>query len=452
MKPNRMAMLILVLVFVVGGNSWALAAPRSPAPQPAPAAQTAPAACLTGDPFKLAALAKVIGSPRPPSRPVRIGEDITIAFVRAGSMSDGESAADFPPLGKPPHGTRDPAERPANQVRIDNAPLRIFNTRTKLEYRVFLSDRLLRTISTCHQRTGRTEAGGPADLGVVEGKPVGSAVQGGPIQPMGWSTGDDSRILRTPTTLWPWRTITQSSSWPDGEQSRCTMTLIGPRHLITAAHCLVNFGTSSWKTRKLTPARDGVGVDPYGFSQMTPTPPPGTEAWYLVPDQWVNPATPDDGNQYQWDIGLVLMVDRLGDQTGWMGYGAWTAGDLNQRDHLNRGYPGCQESYEERPEGCEMARLYGDTEYCEIGEYHHPGSNGWNRNFSFGCDISRGHSGSPLYHYRTRADGTQVPAVAAVVSWHECYTCTEDDDFPNHARRITPWMLGNISWLREQFP
>jgi hypothetical protein len=57
-----------------------------------------------------------------------------------------------------------------------------------------------------------------------------------------------------------------------------------------------------------------------------------------------------------------------------------------------------------------------------------------------------------LYHYRTRADGTQVPAVVAVVSWQECGTCTEDDDFPNHARRITPWMLGNISWLREQFP
>jgi hypothetical protein len=67
--------------------------------------------------------------------------------------------------------------------------------------------------------------------------------------------------------------------------------------------------------------------------------------------------------------------------------------------------------------------------------------------------MGRGHSGSPIYHYRYvpswNADG---PYVAAVVSWHECTTCDDDDEYPNHARRITPWVRDWISTLRETFP
>jgi V8-like Glu-specific endopeptidase len=232
---------------------------------------------------------------------------------------------------------------------------------------------------------------------------------------------------------------------------------VGPRHLITAAHCLVNFGTSNWKTRVLTPGRDGQNVMPYGQTQITANPPPGVESWYIVPDPWLDPNTNDDGTEeFQWDIGMVLTVDRLGEQTGWMGYNAYPASDLNTRNQLNRGYPRCD--VQEAPDGCQPHRLYGDSEYCDVGVYHHPGSNGWNREFSFSCDISRGHSGSPLYHYRyVPSWNAQGPYVAAVVSWHECLDdapgqCTTSDNFPNHARRITPWARDALSWLREQFP
>jgi V8-like Glu-specific endopeptidase len=288
--------------------------------------------------------------------------------------------------------------------------------------------------------------------------PVAGPSAAGSLAPEGWSDGVDSRILRTPTTLWPWRTITQSTFNASDTQSRCTMTLVGPRHLITAAHCLVDFGTTNWKARVLTPGRNGAAVMPYGSSNMTPNPPPGEEAWYIVPDPWLNPATDSSGTEeYQWDIGMVLMVDRLGDVTGWMGYNAYPASDLNTRNQINRGYPRCD--VQEAPDGgCTAHRLYGDTQYCEIGEYHHQGSNGWNREFSFSCDISRGHSGSPLYHYRyVPSWQAQGPYVAAVVSWHECLDdapgqCTAADDYPNHARRITPWARDALSWLREQFP
>jgi V8-like Glu-specific endopeptidase len=431
-----------------------------------PSGAAALAPCLTGDPYELAELADVISRSTPPSAPVVINRHLTVQFVRSATIDD--STDEVMGRGPPPGGDPQPREAPVYDAGFDGAPLRVFNTRTQLEYRVTMSDAMIRDITTCHERDGRTEAGGPIDgpavpelagpyLPIVQ-RHASSTVAGADeparaIQPFGWSNNDDTRIVRTPTTLWPWRTITQSSSWPDGEHSRCTMTLIGPRHLITAAHCLVDFQTTNWKARKLTPARNGPDVEPYGVSRMTPNPPPGEEAWYIVPDPWLDPNTPDTRDKYQWDIGLVLILDRLGNQTGWMGYGAYPASDLNQRKHLNRGYPGCLDSYAEKPEDCQVARLYGDTQYCDIGYYHHPGSNNWNRQLALSCDLSRGHSGSPIYHYRySPSKGKYVPVVTAVVSWQECQVCTDDDDYPNHARRITPWFLGRISWLKEQFP
>ncbi len=445
----------VLLLTAAGGATAGEASPRAAGP------------CLDGDPFNLAGLADVIANPNPPTAPVTLNRHILAQMVRKGALV---RADDTLQTGRKPPGEREPKEPPANQVALDNVPLRIFNTRTQFEFRVTFSDQLLRTISDCHERNGLSAPGGPATTGAVEGRLLSylpalygpSAARAGAMPftgllPDGWSNADDSRELRTPTTLWPWRTISQSTFSATDTQSRCTMTYVGPRHLITAAHCLVDFGTSNWKARTLTPGRNGQNVMPYGQTQITPNPPPGVESWYIVPDPWLDPNTNDDGTEeFQWDIGMVLTVDRLGEQTGWMGYGAYPSTDLNTRNQLNRGYPRCD--VQEAPDGCQAHRLYGDSEYCEIGEYHHPGSNGWNREFSFSCDISRGHSGSPLYHYRFipswNANG---PYVAAVVSWHECLDdapgqCDEDDDFPNHARRITPWARDALSWLREQFP
>jgi V8-like Glu-specific endopeptidase len=456
MTPKALTFFVALLLLTIPGGIEA-AAPDSPqSPEATP--------CLTGDPFELADLARAIADDTPPTAPVVINQHITVQTVRRADMMGREDDLAIGP--KPPSGNPNPSEPPADVAPLDNTALRIFNTRTQYEFRVTFSDQLLKTINECHERNRLTAPSGPSSPGLIEGRawvylPVVHQMMSGPStapspQPMtaptGWSNGVDTRILRAPTTLWPWRTITNSADNDTDTEANCTMTLIGPRHLVTAAHCLVNFGTSNWKTRLLTPGRDGQSVSPYGSSWMDPTPPAGTEAWYIVPDPWLDPNTPSDGTEeYQWDIGAVLMLDRLGDLTGWMGYGAFPSSDLNNRNQLNRGYPECDKP--EKPVSCQSHRLYGDTQYCEIGEYHHPGSNGWNREFSINCDLSRGHSGSPLYHYRyVPSWGANGPYVAAVVSWHECTTCTKDDDYPNHVRRITPWVRDWISWLREQFP
>ncbi len=427
-------------------------------------ADTAADPCLTGDPYRLAELTRVLSNANPSTGPIKIGDHITAQYINHSKMIDADLDEVEPGVVTDP--SREPREPDPDTLPLDGSAIRVFNTRTLAEFRVSLSDTMLRDIYDCHERTSRTSAGGPADLDLIEGgrwtllpllrggttRPVAAAQVAGPAAPDGWSNNHDSRILRTQTTLWPWRTISQSASDPNGEQSRCTLTLIGPRHMVTAAHCVVEFGTSNWKTRKLTPGRNGTGSgsEPYGTTRMTPNPPPGTEAWYFVPDPWMNPSTT---NKWQWDIAVVVVIDRIGEKTGWMGYGAWPASDLNTRTHLNRGYPSCNTDYPERPANCQIARLYGDTKSCKIGEYYNQGSNGWNRSISVSCDLSRGHSGSAIYHYRYDPKlGKTVPVVAAVVSWHECFTCNKDDDYPNHARRITPWVRDVISWLREEFP
>lgn len=475
-NPKLSAVLVVLMLFApVGGTAIAgSSAPAGVASHslalPATSRVTQELAaepCLEGDPFNLAALAAVISDSNPPIDPTTINEHIIVQMVRKATL---DGADDLLETGRPPDGVREPDEAPANEARLDNVPLRILNTGTLFEFRVTFSDELLQKIGECHDQNGFNAPGGPAAVGVIEGQrlvympgifaPWSTQLVGAAVNsraPDGWSNADDSRVLRTPTTLWPWRTISQSTFSTTDTQSRCTMTFVGPRHLITAAHCLVNFGTSNWKTRVLTPGRNGQNTMPYGQTQITPNPPPGVEWWYIVPDPWLDPNTNDDGTEeFQWDIGMVLTVDRLGEQTGWMGYGAFPASDLNTRSQINRGYPRCD--VQEAPDDCQPHRLYGDSKFCDVGVYHHQGSNGWNREFSFSCDMSRGHSGSPLYHYRyVPSWDAQGPYVAAVVSWHECLDdapgqCTTSDSFPNHARRITPWARNALSWLREQFP
>jgi hypothetical protein len=249
--------------------------------------------------------------------------------------------------------------------------------------------------------------------------------------------------------------------------------LIGPRHLITAAHCINKMGTNTWYTFGVAPGRNGIGNLPYGDSVINPNPQPGDPVrWYWTPSEWRTPSLCPNADTAttaeklactKYDIGLIVIPDRLGEQTGWMGYVARPAGALNVEDNLNRGYPKCDTDGDPEPDGelddepanCQVARLYGHTGLCAMGDYLEPLANGWNRIIRNSCDISPGHSGSAVYHYW---DPPQVPGsatypvVAMVEVWHHCTTCNAADNFPARARRITPGVLDVISWLRETFP
>jgi V8-like Glu-specific endopeptidase len=469
---SRRAQLLMLVLVLMLASSVTVSATVNTAPggtpgveRPAAAPQPTAEPCLADDPFNLARLRTVISDDTPPTAPVRINEHMLVSY-----LGNGKIVADIPDDADPDPATggpREPSEPGVAETSYGLQRLRVFNNRTLAQFQIQLdSSEMASAIHRCREAAGLTSAsGGPDGLGAIEGQYLthlpavlsqgtGATAAGRaeePLEPAGWSNGVDTRIVRTPTTQWPWRTIAQSSLGAGQSQnSRCTFTLIGPRHLITAAHCIVNFGTQNWKARQITPGRNGENVSPYGNSFISPNPAPGTEAWYFVPDPWLNPNTTD---KWQWDWGLIVIPDRLGDLTGWMGYVARPASALNPLSHYNRGYPSCSSDYPERPAGCQTARLYGDTQNCGIGGYYYEGPDGWNRVFSISCDLSRGHSGSAVYHYFYDPNLQKtVPVVTAMVSTQSCTTCGAGDNYPNRARRITPADLGVISWLRETFP
>jgi len=416
--------------------------------------------CLDDDPFNLKEFRDIVSADTPPRGVQMIHRYMTVEWTGKGQL---DAWLPVMPLLPPGTALRVEDEPPPQETLYREVQLALFNTATLNEFRVVMQQNMLDDILNCHTENGLTSATEGFDevdggelmrrlflpLHTLRSRPFGTdSFTNASAEPQGWSNGVDTRVMLTATTAWPWRTISQFR-YGSKDESRCTGTLIGPRHLITAAHCINEQGTNTWGTIQVAPGKNGAGTEPYGKSVIKVNPDPGTEAWYFTPWQWRDPNV----THSQWDWGLIVIPDRLGDLTGWMGYVARPGSELKSVDNFNRGYPLCDNDRNNEPANCQDARLYGDSNLCEIGNFYSQGPDDWHRQITVSCDISGGHSGSAVYHYfYDTIISKWVPVVSMVITNESCATCSASDNYPNTSRRITAGDLATISWLRETFP
>ena len=155
----------------------------------------------------------------------------------------------------------------------------------------------------------------------------------------------------------------------------CTGTLIGPRHVLTAGHCVYNTSTDQWYSNlKFSPGQNGASR-PYGEI-----------AWKFAIS--VKGWTKDHQSNY--DYAMIVLKSNIGNRTGWMGYG-YNNSLPDYNVNIN-GYPG------DKPSGTQW------HSYCNLRAR-------WTYKLFYPCDTFNGMSGSGVYVYWPSSGTRRIYAI-----------------------------------------
>jgi V8-like Glu-specific endopeptidase len=219
--------------------------------------------------------------------------------------------------------------------------------------------------------------------------------------------GNDQRQIRLSTTSYPWRALTAILN-PGSTTSRCSGTLVGPRHVLTAGHCLYRNG--AWfPNQKVAPGMKGIGVFSNGLKN---------HAWYYISQGWL------DGENAKNDVGMLILEDKASTASlGWFGMKVSDDASL-----WNFGYPGWWRTCAASPSPPQCSNfLYGMDGYAE--------EEGWF--FEYTIDTQPGQSGSPVYLYN--GGDRRVVGVHAY---------GDNGDGVNYAKRLKSSSIQTIcSWI-----
>eukprot|EP01025_Chloroclados_australasicus_P029215 TRINITY_DN2910_c0_g1_i4.p1 TRINITY_DN2910_c0_g1~~TRINITY_DN2910_c0_g1_i4.p1 ORF type:complete len:394 (-),score=34.69 TRINITY_DN2910_c0_g1_i4:3013-4074(-) len=202
--------------------------------------------------------------------------------------------------------------------------------------------------------------------------------------------GNDTTRAILQTQEYPWRAIGHLEARRPGlgwEQSsgRCTGAMIGPRHVLTAAHCLWDIETNSWYEEfRFIPGRVGNDM-PYGVVGW---------ANASIPVGWDNQVKTHD----KYDYGVLELDEDVGQTVGWFSYG-FNCSEFFYRLNI-AGYPG------DRREGNYMYYTYCQSIYLDACL-----SGGAADLYKHQCDTAAGMSGGPMW---TLNPATQIREIRGI--------------------------------------